>query len=86
MIQMPDTVIYRFNMLGKYQQEILVFTDYRFQIIGDGDVYIKGVDGNGDENQAPLKIGNENYFDYQEDQEEFHPDQEDQTIQQPIKV
>ena len=50
MIQMPDTVIYRFNMLGKYQQEILVFTDYRVQIIGDGDVYIKGVDGNGDEN------------------------------------
>ena len=43
-------------------------------------------DKNGDENDYPLKIENENDLDYQEDQEEVHPEQEDQTIiQQPIK-
>ena len=43
-------------------------------------------DGDGDENKAPINIENVNYLDYQEDQEEFHPDQEDQNIQQPVKV
>ena len=41
----------------------------------------------GDENETPVKIENKNNLDYQEDQEEVHPEQEDQTIiQQPIKV
>ena len=36
--------------------------------------------------RPPINIENENYLDYQEDQEEFHPDQKDQNIQQPVKV
>ena len=45
------------------------------------------MDGDGGKNEAPLKIENENYIDYQDDQDEVHPDQEDQTIiQQPIKL
>ena len=48
MILMPATVIERVNILGKDQQELLVFTDCKGRIIGDGDVDIKGVDG--DEN------------------------------------
>ena len=65
---MPDTVIYRFNILGKYQQEILIFTDCRGQLTGDGDVEITGVERGGDENEAPLNIENENDLDYQEGQ------------------
>ena len=49
---MPDTVIYRVKILGKYQPGILVFTDRMGQIIGDGDAETKGLDG--DENEAPL--------------------------------
>ena len=55
-IPMPDTVIDWVNILGKYQQELLVFTDCKGQIIGDGDVDIKRVDG--DKNLVPLKIKN----------------------------
>ena len=68
MIPMPDTVIDRVNLLGKDQPEILVFTDRKGQIIGDNDVYLTGVDG--DENQAPLQIENENDIEYKQDQEE----------------
>ena len=83
----PDTVIDRVNIIVKYQQELLVFTGRNSRIIGYDDVDITGVDGDGDENESPLKKLNENEFDYQEDQEEVHPDQEDQNIiQQPIKL
>ena len=64
MIPMPDTVIDRVNLLGKYQQEQL-FTDHKVQIIGDGDVELTGVDGDGDENEAPIKIENNNGIDYE---------------------
>ena len=47
MIPIPDTVIYRFNLLGNYLQELLVFTDYKGQIIGDGDIELTGADGYG---------------------------------------
>ena len=50
MTLMPDTFIEWFNLSEKYQQEILVFPDCKGQLIGDGDVNITGVDGNGDEN------------------------------------
>ena len=84
---MPDTVIDWVNLPGKYQQELLVYADLMGQSIGDCDVKITGVDGDGDENEAPLKIENENDLDYQEDKEEFHPVQEYQTIiKQPVKV
>ena len=49
---MPDTVIYRVKILGKYQPGILVFTYCMGRIIGDGDAETKGLDG--DENEAPL--------------------------------
>ena len=45
---MPDIVIDRVNILGKNKQELLVFTDREARLIGDGDVYIIGVDGGGD--------------------------------------
>ena len=61
----------------------MVSTNQRGQLIGDGDGNITGVDGDGDENEAPINIENENHLDYQE---EFHPNQEDQTIQHPVKV
>ena len=32
-------VIDQFNTLGKYQPELLLFTEHKGQIIGDGDVY-----------------------------------------------
>ena len=66
-ILMSDIVIDRVNLLVKYQQDILVFTCFNGRIIGDGDVEITGVDRDwdGDENEAPLKIENENYLDYQ---------------------
>ena len=49
MILMPDTIIYRVNILVKYQQELLVFTDIKGWIIGDSDVDLTGVYGDGDE-------------------------------------
>ena len=55
-IPMPDTVIYRFNILGKYQHGILIFTDSKGQLIGDCDVELTGVDGDWDGNKAPLKL------------------------------
>ena len=64
----------------------MVSTDHKGQLIGDGDGNLTGVDGDGDENEAPINIENENNLNYQEDQEEFHTNQEDQTIQQPVKV
>ena len=45
---MPDKVIYRVIILVKYQPELLVFTDRKGWILGDGDVKITGVDGDGD--------------------------------------
>ena len=59
--------------IGKYQQKLLVVTDCKVQIIGYGYVNLTGVDGNGDENKAPLKTESEHNLDYQEDQEEVHP-------------
>ena len=64
----------------------MVYTYHKGQLIGYGDVKLTGVDGDGDENEAPIKIENVNYLDYQEDHEEFHPNKEDQIIQQPVKV
>ena len=65
----------------------MVFTACKRQIIGDSDVELIGVNGDGDENEVALKIENENNLDYQEDQEEVNPKQEDQTIiGQPIKL
>ena len=58
MIPMPDTVIDWINIFGRYQQEILVFTDCKNRIIGDYDVNLTGVDGDGDEKKSPLKIEN----------------------------
>ena len=54
-ILIPDTVIDKVKLLGKYQEEILVFTGWKYGLMGDGDVKITGVDGGGDENEAPLK-------------------------------
>ena len=86
-LPVPIIVIDWFNLFGKYQQDILVFTDRKSWIIGDGDVALIGVDGGGVESEAPPKIENENYLDYQEYQEEVHPEQEYQTIiRQPIKL
>ena len=82
----PDKFIDLVNILGKYQQYLLVSTDHKGKLIRDGNGNLTGVDGDGDENEAPINIENENHLDYQEDQEEFHPNQEDQTIQQPVKV
>ena len=64
----------------------MVSTNHRGQLIRDGDGNLTGLDGDGDENETPINIENENHLDYQEDQEEFHPNQEAQTIQQPVKV
>ena len=55
---MRDTVIYRVNILGKYQRELLVFTGHKDQIIENGDIKLTGVAGDGDENEAQLKIEN----------------------------
>ena len=87
MILMTDTVIDQVNILEKYQQELLVLTDCKIRIVGDGDVDIIFVDGHGDLNEAPLKNENEYDLNYQEDQEEVHHEQEEKTIiQQPVKV
>ena len=83
-IPIPNTIIYRVNLLGIYQQDILVFIDCRGQIIGDGYFELTWVDGYGDENEAPLKVENKDDLGYKEDQEEVHPEQEDQTIIKPI--
>ena len=86
MILMPDTFIDRVNILGKYQQYILIFTNHNGRLIGDGDVELIGVDGYGNETESPLKNWNKNNLNDQEDLEEVHPEQEDQTIQQIFKV
>ena len=75
MITMPDTGIDWVDQLGKYQQELLVFTDCKGRIIGDGYVDLTVLNRGGDEHEAPLKIENENNLNYQEDQEEVHPKQ-----------
>ena len=56
MILMPDTVIDQLNILGKHQQELLVFTYQKGGLIVDGDKDITGVDGDEDENQVPIKL------------------------------
>ena len=48
-IPMTYTVIDRVNISEKYQQEILVFTDCKGRLVGDGDVDLTGEDGDGDE-------------------------------------
>ena len=65
MIPLPDIVIDRFNILGKYKQELLLFNDHKGRIIGYGYVNLTGMDGDGDENYSPLKIENENDLEYQ---------------------
>ena len=79
----PDKFIDLVNILSKYQQQLLVYTNHKGQLIGDGDGNITGVDEDGDENEAPINIENENRLDYQQ---ELYLNQEDQTIQQPVKV
>ena len=79
-IPIPDIVIDQVKILGKEQQELLVFTDCKVRIIGDGDAELTGVYGDGYEQETPLKIENENDLEYQDYQKEVHPDQEDQTI------
>ena len=71
---MPDTVIDRVNIYGRYQQGILVCTDWKFQLIGYGDFELTGVDVDVDKNNFLLKNKIGNYLDYQEDQEEFYTD------------
>ena len=44
-ISMIYTVIHQVNIPEKYQQEILVFTDHKGRLIGDGDVDLTGVKG-----------------------------------------
>ena len=61
MILMPDTIIYRVNILVKDQQELLVFTDHKGRLIGDRDMNLTVVDVEGDKNEtslneAPVKI------------------------------
>ena len=50
MIPMHYIVIDRVNILKKYQPELLVFTDRKVQLIGDGNVKITEVGGDGDKN------------------------------------
>ena len=47
MIPIPDTVIDWVNVLGKYQPELLLFTDLKGQLIIDVDVDLAVVDGDG---------------------------------------
>ena len=47
MIPITDTVTEWVNILGKYQPELLLFTDIKGQIIIDGDVNLTVVDGDG---------------------------------------
>ena len=69
MISVSVTVIYQVNIIGKYQQELLVSIDIKGRLIGCGDVDPAGMDWGGDENDASLKIENKNDLDYQEDPE-----------------
>ena len=48
MIPMPYTIVDRVNILGKYQQELFLFTGCKGRLIVDGDVDITGVNGGGD--------------------------------------
>ena len=66
---MLGTVFDWVNVLGTDQKKLLVFTDSKERIIGDGAYNLTGAGGDGDNFEAPLNIENENYFDYQEDQE-----------------
>ena len=79
-IPMPDTVIDLVYLLGKYQQQILVFTDDKVQLIGDGNAEITEVDVYGDYIEAPSKSENENDLYYHEDKQEVPTNHEDQTI------
>ena len=54
MMPMPDTFIYRFNILEQYQPDLLVFAYRKGWIIGDSDVDPTGVDRGGDENEVPI--------------------------------
>ena len=59
MIPTPDAVIDRFNRLGRYQPQLMAFSDCKRQHIRDGNVGITGVDGG--ENKVPLlQIDNKN--------------------------
>ena len=60
---MTDTVIDWVNIFGKYQPELLLFSDLKGQLIIDGDVNLTVLDGDG--NYAPLKTENENDLNYQ---------------------
>ena len=55
-ISMHDAVIDWFNKFVKYQQDLLVFTDHKGRLIVDGDAELTWVDGNKDENEAPIKV------------------------------
>ena len=55
-LPITDTVVDRVNILGKYQQSLLIFTDLSSRLTGDGDVELTEVDRDGYENEAPLKI------------------------------
>ena len=56
MVPITKTVIYRFNILVKYQHDILVFTNYTGQLIRYGNVELIIVDGGGDKNEASPKF------------------------------
>ena len=47
MIPIPDTVIDWVNIFGKYQPELLLFSDLKGQLIIDGDVDLTVLDGDG---------------------------------------
>ena len=47
MIPIPDTVIDWVNLLGKYQPDLLVFTDIKGWLVVDGGVDLTVVDGDG---------------------------------------
>ena len=81
---MTDTVIERVDLLGRDQQELLVFTDQKGRLIEDSGFELTGVDG--EENEAPLQIENKNDIYHQEYLEEVHTEQEDLIFQQTIKV
>ena len=53
---MHGTVIYWVDLLGKYQQELLVFTDCKSRLIGDDGIYITVANCGGVEKETPLKI------------------------------
>ena len=52
----PYTGIERFNILGEYNQAILVFTNSRVRLIVDGYVDLTVLNGYWDENESPLNI------------------------------